>query len=76
MATLTRLCKMHEVDRDWLRKVEMAGAHPLIVTLLGADEDAQNCIYSKMSGRAVDFLKAELEKYRKMAFGNARFRRY
>jgi hypothetical protein len=54
---------------DWLRKAETAGVHPLIVKLLGANEDDRNCIYRKMSGSAVDFLKVELEKYRKMSFG-------
>ena len=67
MGALSKLKTMTDAEiQNWLRKVEKAGVKTLVYSLLGADDEARDCVFRNMSGHAVKLLKADLEKYKKM----------
>jgi flagellar motor switch protein FliG len=67
MATLAKLKTMNDLEiQNWLKKIEKTNIITLVYALLGADEEVKNCVLRNMSSRAVNSLKADLEKYEKM----------
>ncbi len=68
MSLLARLKTMSDEEiQGWLRKVnEKVDPKGLAVALLGVDDEIKNCVFRNMSEKAVEALKVEMERFRKM----------
>jgi flagellar motor switch protein FliG len=68
MSLLARLKTMSDEEiQDWLRKVnEKVDPKGLAVALLGVDDEIKNCVFRNMSEKAVEALKVEMERFRRM----------
>ena len=68
MSLLARLKTMSDEEiQNWLRKVnEKVDPKGFAVALLGVDDEIKNCVFRNLSPKAVEVLKMEMERFRKM----------
>lgn len=65
---LVKLKTMSDEEiQNWLRKVnEKADPKELALALLGVDDEIKRCVFRNMSETAVNALKVEMERFRRM----------